>query len=107
MNKADLKQLIREELGNMLSRHGDEITNPELRDLKMELSEFNPNFTILLDALKVKGLEISYDNETGVYKIINSSSGEEYYNTIKPSYSKCIDCKFGEPKYVIQFVREF
>jgi hypothetical protein len=103
----ELRKLIREELGQMFSSHGDEPTNKELRFLKNELSDLDPYFTHKLDALKVNGLEIYYDNETGVYKIIDSSNGEEYYNTIKPSYSKCKDCKFEEPKYVIQFVREF
>ena len=77
----------------------------ELLKIKHELKDLKFNFTIKKDALKVMslGLQISYDGNTRVYKIIDSSNGKEYYNTIQNS--KCKDCKFMEHKDVIKFIK--
>lgn len=78
----------------------------ELRAVKNEIEDLNPNYTFKFDALKIrdKGLEISYDVEEGKYKVIDDSSGEEYYNKI--TYPNCSDCPFRSSEDVVEFIRK-
>jgi hypothetical protein len=79
----------------------------ELRLVKNEIEDLSPNFTMKYDALKIrsKRLEVSYDVDSGVYKVINDSSGEQYYNKIK--YPECKDCEFRDANDVVEFIRSF
>lgn len=77
----------------------------ELRLVKNEIEDLNPNYTMKFDALKVreKGLEISYDVDKGEYKVISDIDGKEYYNKIK--WPDCKDCKFEDAEDVVEFIR--
>ena len=75
----------------------------ELKVIYDQIKDYNPNFTINRDALKIMGLdlEITYDNKN--YKVIDSNSGKEYFNRI--TYPDCSGCKFNTAEEVIKFIR--
>ena len=109
MKKSQLKQIIKEEISKILnknepsSRRGPEFD--KLSSIKMQIRDLNPNFTIQLDALKIRplNLEITYDTNNGIYTIIDDRTGKEYFNKIL--YPSCRDCKFKREKDVIEFIR--
>jgi hypothetical protein len=73
--------------------------------IKNEITDLNPNFTINYDALKVMSLdlEITYDSNTKLYKVRNSSNGKYYTNNI--FHTQCVNCEFQTPDDVIKFIR--
>ena len=98
MKKSELKQLIREVISKSLNEN-------ELVTIKRQIKDLNPNFTINLDALKIRSLnlEITHDVDAGEYTIIDDRDGSQHYNKI--TYPSCSDCKFTTAKEVIAFIR--
>ena len=110
MKKSQLKQIIKEEIAKILKEdesrsESNKIVFNKLASIKMQTRDLKPNFTIQLDALKIRplNLEITYDTNNGIYTIIDDRTGEEYFNKIQ--YPSCVDCKFKREKDVIEFIR--
>tara|TARA_B110000285_G_scaffold211380_1_gene254015 strand:- start:360 stop:905 length:546 start_codon:yes stop_codon:yes gene_type:complete len=110
MKRSQLKQIIKEEISKILKEDEERSDSnkavfDKLASIKMQTRDLTPNFTINLDALKIKSLnlEITYNVDTGIYTIIDDRTGKEHFNKIR--YPSCVDCKFGEEKDVISFIK--
>jgi hypothetical protein len=79
--------------------------NNELMVIKRQIEDLNPNFTMNFGDLKVMSLdlEITYDLNSKLYKVRNSTNGKYYVNNLV--YDKCVDCEFKTPDEVIKFIR--
>ena len=77
----------------------------ELKVVYNQIKDYNPNFTINKDALKIidLDLEITYNNESKNYKVIDNNTGKEYFNRI--TYPDCNGCKFNTAEEVVKFIR--
>jgi len=75
----------------------------ELKIIYDQVKNYNPNYTINKDALKILDLdlEITYDN--GRYKVIDNVNGKEYFNQI--TYPECRNCKFNTAEEVVKFIK--
>ncbi len=110
MKKSELIEIIKEEIAKIMNEdesrsESNKIVFNKLASIKMQTRDLKPNFTIQLDALKIRSLnlEITYDANTGIYIIIDDRTGKEYFNKIL--YPSCRDCKFKREKDVIEFIR--
>ena len=74
----------------------------ELKVVYNQIKDYNPNFTINKDALKIidLDLEITYNNESKNYKVIDNNTGKEYFNRI--TYPDCNGCKFNTAEEVVR-----
>jgi hypothetical protein len=102
-----VKKILKEDIKNFTGDIQRVPGKNELRLVKNEIEDLNPNFTMMFDALKVrsKGLEISYDVDSGIYTVISDNNGKKFYNKIQ--YPKCSDCEFRDPKHVVQFIKNY
>jgi hypothetical protein len=77
----------------------------ELKVIYNQIKDYNPNFTINRDALKIISLdlEITYDDKSENYKVIDNNTGKEYFNRI--TYPDCNGCKFKTAEEVVKFIR--
>jgi hypothetical protein len=102
-----VKKIIKEDIKNYTGDIPYVPGKAELRLVKNQIEDLNPNYTMRFDALKVrsKGLEISYDVDSGIYNVISDNSGKKFYNKIQ--YPQCSDCEFRDAKHVVQFIKNY